>query len=316
MAQRARPKEPRRMVMAMVFPMMVAGLFGCGSSPTTPASTPTPAPTPASKIAVFSDPTSSFSTSDVHDALDHILRFDSATSALIWAADGRSFPGFSVSGLFIRDDKFFQVRFGTKDGERRAYFTEAVAMTICEVEIVGGQIVITPTSLIVPGAAGQPAAPDAGGLSALPVRAPTGGYVLSFNARLNGILQPVSSLTVSSQELILVAHVEDSLGVAAQSGSVTFEYCSFKGLPPNDITRADEAPKEACDTGSANWARLTSVQIDPGGCPGAGPGTACLDFGIVRIPRVVGFRFRFNGQGGGIAGGVSAAENFTWTPAP
>jgi hypothetical protein len=312
MAQGARPKGPRRMVMAMVVPTMVAGLFGCGSSPTTP----TPPPPAAPKIAVFSDPTSSFSTSDVHDALDHILRFDSATSALIWAVDGRSFSGFSVSGLFIRDDKFFQVRFGTKDGERRAYFTETVATTICEVEIVGGQIVITPTNLTVPGAPGQPAASDAGALSALAVRAATGRYVLSFDARLDGILQPVSSLTVSSQELILVAHVEDSLGGAARSGSVTFEYCSFKGLPPNDITRADEAPKEACDTGSANWARLTSAQIDPGGCPGAGPGTACMDFGIVRIPRVVGFRFRFNGQGGGIASGVSAAENFTWTPAP
>jgi hypothetical protein len=43
------------------------------------------------------------------------------------------------------------VRFGTKDGQRRAYFTEAAAGTICDVEIVGGQVSITPTTVTVPG---------------------------------------------------------------------------------------------------------------------------------------------------------------------
>jgi hypothetical protein len=149
MAQRARPKEPRRILIAMMLPMVVAGLFGCGSSPTAPPPPPPPAPEP--RIVVFSDPASSFSTSDVRDVQDQILHFDSANSALIWAADGRSFSGYPVSGLFIRGDKFFQVRFGTKDGERRAYFTETVATTICDVEIVGGQLVITHTNVTVPG---------------------------------------------------------------------------------------------------------------------------------------------------------------------
>ena len=90
-------------------------------------------------------------TSDVRDSEEEIVRFDVANNALIWASDGRSFSGYPVNGLFIRADRFFQVRFGTKDGERRAYFTEAVATTICDVEIVNGQLVITPTSLTVPG---------------------------------------------------------------------------------------------------------------------------------------------------------------------
>jgi hypothetical protein len=79
------------------------------------------------------------------------VRFDVTSNSLIWAADGRSFSGYPVSGLFIRADRFFQVRFGIKDGERRAYFTETAATTICDVEIVGGQLVITATNVRVPG---------------------------------------------------------------------------------------------------------------------------------------------------------------------
>jgi len=45
-----------------------------------------------------------------------------------------------------------------------------------------------------------------------------------------------------SQELILAAHVTDAAGNAATSGTIAFDYCSYKGLPPNDITRADQAP--------------------------------------------------------------------------
>jgi hypothetical protein len=90
-------------------------------------------------------------TSDVRDVQEQIVRFDMANGSLIWAADGRSFSGYPVNGLFIRSDRFFQVRFGTRSGERRAYFTEAVATTICDVEVVGGQLLITPTNVTVPG---------------------------------------------------------------------------------------------------------------------------------------------------------------------
>jgi hypothetical protein len=159
-----------------------------------------------------------------------------------------------------------------------------------------------------------PSSPSAAGaeVSAKPSAA-AGTYSLSFLARVNGVVQEVTSLPVSSAELILRAYVAGSDGVPAQAGTVTFEYCSYKGRPPNDITRADEAPKEACDAGTAAWARLMSLAVYPGHCPPLGAGYACMNFGIVRIPRDVGFRFRYSSQGSSVASGTSDARNFTWT---
>jgi hypothetical protein len=159
------------------------------------------------------------------------------------------------------------------------------------------------------------AAGGAGELSAKPSAATAGIYTLTFMARVDGTLQEVTSLPVQTAELILQASVTSSTGSAAQAGSVTFEYCSYKGGPPNDITRADEAPKEACEQGTASWARLRSLPVDSGTCPALGPGYACMNFGIVRLPRDVGFRFRYASQGSGIASGTSQSKNFTWTVA-
>ena len=135
------------------------------------------------------------------------------------------------------------------------------------------------------------------------VRAATGSYELSFYT--NGLV-PVTSLTVF-QELILGAHVTDGSGAPAQGGSVTFQYCSLKGLPSNDINRPDEAPSAECATKAATWANLISVPVD-------GSGNAYMNFGFVSIPRTVGFRFRYTGQGSGIANSVSAPRDFTWVP--
>jgi len=140
--------------------------------------------------------------------------------------------------------------------------------------------------------------------------AAVGSYQLSF---LNTSLQPVTSLPVctqtSCQELVLGAHVDDGAGNPAQSGSVTFQYCSYKGLPPQDITRADEAPSSACADGSASWQSLPSnLSVDASG-------NAYLDFGAVRIPRTVGFRFKYTSQHSNVASGVSAPQDFTWTAA-
>ena len=158
-----------------------------------------------------------------------------------------------------------------------------------------------------------PSPASAGGdLSAKPSQAVPGLYELSFNT-FNGAYQEVSSLPVRSAELILKAHVTDSLGSPAQKGTVSFEYCSYKGGPPNDIERADEAPKEACLTGAARWARLTTVSVSAGSCPLLGTGYACMNFGIVQIPRDVGFRMRYEPQGSGIAAATTVPENFTWT---
>lgn len=161
----------------------------------------------------------------------------------------------------------------------------------------------------------SPAAAPGGAVesSAKPSAATQGVYTLTFMARVDGTLQEVTSLPVRTAELILKAYVTSSTGSAAQAGTVTFEYCSYKGGPPNDISRADEAPKEACEQGTASWARLTSLSVSPGMCPTLGPGYACMNFGVVRLPRDVGFRFRYASQGSGIASGTSQAKNFTWT---
>lgn len=133
-----------------------------------------------------------------------------------------------------------------------------------------------------------------------------GVYELSF---LNTSLQPVTSLAACSatpcSELVLGAHVESTSGTAAQSGSVTFQYCSYRGGRPNNTTAADEAPSSACADGSAAWKNLLSLSVNASG-------DAFMDFGIVRIPRTIGFRFKFSGRGSGIASGTSEPADFTW----
>jgi hypothetical protein len=146
-------------------------------------------------------------------------------------------------------------------------------------------------------------------VSSLRARAAAGSYDLSFYIRVAGSLQSVSTLTVLSNELILGAHIADQFGAPAQRGTVTFQYCSLKGLPPNDITRADEAPSANCADGSASWANLGSMPVDQSG-------NAYWNFGVVQIPRTVGFRCRYLAQGGTIASGSCAPADFTWTAAP
>jgi hypothetical protein len=151
----------------------------------------------------------------------------------------------------------------------------------------------------------HPLAPLANPADATLAKALEGSYTLSFLKAG----QEVSSLPVGfGSEVILRAHIDDSFGVAAQSGGVTFQYCSLKGLPPHDITRADEAPSSACADGSAMWANLLTTTVD-------GSGNAYMNFGIVQIPRTVGFRFKYTGRGSGIANAVSEPSDFTWVAA-
>src|SRR5262245_55726 len=131
---------------AVMFVLTAAGAGCGGSKPTTP-STPTPQATPV--IAVFTDTATGFMTSDIRDAQNQIVRFDTANNALIWAADGRSFPGYPISGNSIGSGSF-QVRFGSENGEPRAYFTETGPATVCDIEVIGGQLFITATNVKVP----------------------------------------------------------------------------------------------------------------------------------------------------------------------
>jgi hypothetical protein len=143
-------RKPTPVLLLLTIAAAAACGGGAGPAPTAP-SPPTPQPPAQVQLVTFRDPASTFSTSDVRDVQEQIVRFDSASNSLIWVVDGRSFAGFPVDGSFIRADRHFQVRFGTKDGERRAYFTETATATICDIDVIGGALVISPTTVIVPG---------------------------------------------------------------------------------------------------------------------------------------------------------------------
>ena len=106
---------------------------------------------PAANLAVFVDPVSDFSTRDVRDVDEEIVRFDPVAKTIIWAADGTAFQEgiWEVNGVLLASGGF-QVRFGTKDGERRAYFTETANGFICQIEAQGGSISISGTNVPVP----------------------------------------------------------------------------------------------------------------------------------------------------------------------
>ena len=105
-------------------------------------------------------------------------------------------------------------------------------------------------------------------------------------------------------ELILHAHVSDFEGTPAAGGSVHFQYCSYKGGPPNDIESPDEAPSSACADGSGTWANVGRVGVDAAG-------DASLNFGVVSVVDVIGFRYRYVGQGSGIANWTTEPEDWT-----
>lgn len=86
-------------------------------------------------------------------------------------------------------------------------------------------------------------------------------YELFFLSRGQIVPTPPVCGSSSCQELTLRAHVESSSG-PAQRGAVTFQYCSFKGGPPYDITRADEAPSSACEVdGTSSKLRGLSASV-------------------------------------------------------
>lgn len=104
-----------------------------------------------------------------------------------------------------------------------------------------------------------------------------------------------------SGELAVIAHVRDAEGAAPTGGSVTFQYCSLKGLPPGDITQPDEAPASACADGSGRWRNLLRANLDDSGDVGMG-------FGVVSVVTVIGFRITYSPQGSNVAAGSAIAD--------
>src|SRR5262245_43036329 len=128
-----------------VFPLlMLCVATGCGGSST--------APEPVDRLVIFQDPDSAFSTTDVHDAQEQVVQFNSANDTLIWTATGAAFAGWDTNGSFLDASRQFMVRFGSKRGQRLAYFTERRPPdTICDIQVTpAGQLVIVPTDVPVP----------------------------------------------------------------------------------------------------------------------------------------------------------------------
>lgn len=140
--------------------LIIGGGMSLGCDRTSPSSLTSgapspiqqPVPPPASvQLVTFRDPVSGLTTPDVRDVDDEIVQFNSV-GELIWVADGTRFQGYPiVQGSYIKEDFSYQVRFGTKDGERRAYFAGHDWDVIYDVKVVDGQLIVTLTDRGVPG---------------------------------------------------------------------------------------------------------------------------------------------------------------------
>lgn len=137
--------------------LLSLGAGGC-SDFRVPAAPSTPTPT----LIAFTELGTGFSTTDLYDADDEILQINTARE-LIWVADGTRIPGYVyrsntidgvpaywIQGKICSPECAFEVRFGAKDGQRRAFLTVDYGHdnpgTVVDVAVVQGQLVVTPTS--------------------------------------------------------------------------------------------------------------------------------------------------------------------------
>jgi hypothetical protein len=133
-----------------------------GSSLTAPSDVP---PQNPETLVVFQEP-GGFSTTDLRDAHERIIHLTTG-GHLIWTADGTRLPGYGVTSdsAYWGPPTYFigpidpccvlSVRFGTQDGERRAYLTFDYGHynpgTRVDVAAAAGALVITQTELFPPG---------------------------------------------------------------------------------------------------------------------------------------------------------------------
>lgn len=105
----------------------------------------------AENVAKFQDPDSDFETTEVRDVDGEIMQFDTATNELVWQADGTRIASWTVDGTSLLFGNLeFRARFGTEDGERRAFFTEVNPPTICDLVVNDGVLTIFATNTPVP----------------------------------------------------------------------------------------------------------------------------------------------------------------------
>ncbi len=96
---------------------------------------------------MFTDPASGFSTTDVRDLDDQIVRFNPADNTMLWTPDNLLFDSWVVDGNFMDAAHMFQVRFGSVSGEKRAYFTEAGRGTLCDLKVEQNTLQLLPTNV-------------------------------------------------------------------------------------------------------------------------------------------------------------------------
>ena len=120
-----------------------------------------------------------------------------------------------------------------------------------------------------------------------------------------------------SAELIDRAYVTDSSGSPALKGRVTFEICSDKGGPPNDITRPNEAPKESWGEDGAGHLGASGFSV--GRVRFSAQPQALVTHASTSASSV--FRgssasaFATSRREAGIPAGVTPPENFIWVEA-
>jgi hypothetical protein len=151
---------------------LLPALAGCDSAaPSTPSPVPSPATSPAPPatptLVVFTELMTGFATSDLRDVQDQIVQLNSANE-LVWAADGTRLPGYRTNSFMSGGHRHqfiegkicavgcaFEVRFGTEDGERRAYLTVDYVHdnpgTVVDVDVAGGELLVTQTEEYPPG---------------------------------------------------------------------------------------------------------------------------------------------------------------------
>ena len=103
-----------------------------------------------SDFALFTDPDSGFSTTVVRDVDDETVQFSISARSIIYQ-DGTEYDAgtWTVDGNFVGGVSF-RIRFGSVNGEKRAYFTETAPGTICDFRISDGQFQIFPTTQLPP----------------------------------------------------------------------------------------------------------------------------------------------------------------------
>lgn len=130
---------------ALALATLLVGVGACSDdddSPTEPSA-------PTLNLASFMDPMGGFSTTAVRDSEGDVVNF-TVDGRLVWPPTMATFNGFPVAGNLIGSTQGFEIRFGTENGQRRAYFTERGPGTICDIDLINGMINVSPTSQTVP----------------------------------------------------------------------------------------------------------------------------------------------------------------------